>query len=370
MPPAFFSPRRWRDVAETLAIAAGGGGLFTLIGFPAGWLAGAMCLSAVAALAGRTVHLPQWAARTCFVMLGISLGAVATPETVGGMASWPLSVVIVCIGMGVVTVATVGYLRVVHGWDKETAMFAGIPGALSQVMAMAAECGADLRAIGIVQTLRVMILAVCVPVGLALAGLAGPTRLPAGMVSIPDAPGEFAALLVVSVGLAVLLLRVGFPGGLIFGPLVVSAMLHGTGFVHVTLPPWLTNIAMVGLGAVAGSRFTGTPLRLLLRYLGAALGAFAVGLTISAAFAFLAASVVSLRISDVVVAYAPGAVDVMMILALALNLDPVFVGAHHLARIFSVSLALPAIVRWLGTPPSPRTESGRAPMPKGDGLDD
>jgi hypothetical protein len=30
-----------------------------------------------------------------------------------------------------------------------------------------------------------------------------------------------------------------------------------------------------------------------------------------------------------------------MLLALALNLDPVYVGAHHLVRIFLVSLAMP-----------------------------
>jgi uncharacterized membrane protein AbrB (regulator of aidB expression) len=33
----------------------------------------------------------------------------------------------------------------------------------------------------------------------------------------------------------------------------------------------------------------------------------------------------------------------MMLLALALNLDPVYVGAHHLVRIFLVSLAMPVL---------------------------
>ena len=55
----------------------------------------------------------------------------------------------------------------------------------------------------------------------------------------------------------------------------------------------------------------------------------------------------SLHVGDVIVAYAPGSIDAMMILALALHLDPVFVGAHHLARVFTVTLALPLIVRVL-----------------------
>jgi membrane AbrB-like protein len=368
MSRAVSSSRRWLKVAETLVIAAGGGIVFTWVGFPAGWLAGAMCFSAMAALVGRPMCLPQLVARPCFVLLGTSLGAVATPETVAGMASWPLSVAIVCVGMGTVTVATISYLRIVHGWDKQTAMFAAIPGALSQVMAMAAECGADLRAVGIVQTLRLLILAVGIPVGLAVLGLTGPSPPPASLVSLLDAPGEFVVLLALSASMAAVLLKVGFPGGLIFGPLVMSAALHGAGLVHVTLPPWLTSIAMVGLGAVAGSRFSGTSFPVLLRYLGAGLGAFVVSVSIAASFAVFAASVVSLRISDAVVAYSPGAVDVMMILALALHLDPVFVGAHHLARLFSVTLALPVAVRWLGVTPTLKTEP--PPVPPGDDLDD
>jgi uncharacterized membrane protein AbrB (regulator of aidB expression) len=42
-------------------------------------------------------------------------------------------------------------------------------------------------------------------------------------------------------------------------------------------------------------------------------------------------------------AYAPGSVDAMMLLALALNTDPVYVGAHHMARIFFVSMTMPLV---------------------------
>jgi uncharacterized protein len=45
------------------------------------------------------------------------------------------------------------------------------------------------------------------------------------------------------------------------------------------------------------------------------------------------------------IAFAPGSVDAMMLLALALNLDPVYVGAHHLTRIFFVSLTMPLVAR-------------------------
>ena len=351
-----------RRTIETLLIAGAGGLLFDYARFPAGWIAGAMVFSAAASLAGRPLALPHNLARAFYIVLGMSIGAVATPKTVAGMTIWPLSIVAVTIAMGAVTLGTTAYLRRVHGWDTMTAVFGGMPGGLSQVMVLAAEQGLDLRAIAIVQTMRVIILAVCVPAGLGLFGLAGPVRLPAGSVALLDAPGELAVMVVLSVAVALIALRAGFPGGLIFGPMVVSGILHGGDFIHITFPQWFANIAMVGLGSVAGSRFTGTPFREIVGYLGAAIGSFFVSIAIAAAIALAVTVALSLHVGDVILAYAPGSIDAMMILALALHLDPVFVGAHHLARVFTVTLALPLIVRALG--PAKKTKSGRPIRPK------
>ena len=62
--------------------------------------------------------------------------------------------------------------------------------------------------------------------------------------------------------------------------------------------------------------------------------------TVAASFSLLVVALLPFRIADVMVAFAPGAQDTMMVLALALNLDPVYVGAHHLVRFLVVSLAL------------------------------
>ena len=85
---------------------------------------------------------------------------------------------------------------------------------------------------------------------------------------------------------------------------------------------------------------------MFLNYIGAAFGSFAVAIAVAALFVVGLTSILSFRIADAVVAFAPGAADAMMVLALALNLDPVYVGAHHLARIFFVSLSLPLVARY------------------------
>lgn len=359
-------------IAESLLIGAVGGFLFDAVKFPAGWLAGSMVFSAAAALAGRAIHVPSLLARICSIVLGIAIGGVVTPETLRGVAAWPLSIAMVSASVAAATLATFAYLTRMHGWNALTAIFASVPGGLGQVMALAAEEGraCDIRGVAIVQTLRVLILTVVVPAALSFSGIAATVRLPASPITVTGAPFAFATLVGAAAAVGVGLLRLGFPGGLIFGPLVVSAVLHGGGFISVTVPFGLAAAAMVGLGTMSGGRFTGMPFRLLLGYLGAALGAFAVSLAVTAAIGIAVTFVVPLPVSDAIVAYAPGAVDAMMILALALHLDPVFVGAHHLARVFVVSLGLPILVHYFSPPRAKRTKSGRPVLPKGDGLDD
>jgi membrane AbrB-like protein len=349
-------------VAESLLIGAAGGFLLNAAKFPAGWLAGSMTFAAAAALAGRTVLVPGVVARACSIVMGITIGGAVTPDTVRGMAAWPLSIAMVAISVVAVTVACFTYLTRVHGWNAVTAIYASIPGGLAQVMALAAEEGrrCDIRAVAIVQTLRVVILTVVVPMALALAGRTGTVRLPAGATTAVEAPAAFAALVGAATAAGLGLTWIGFPGGLIFGPLLVSAVLHGGGFLTVTMPPWLAVAAMVGLGTLAGGRFTGLRFRLLLWYLGAALGAFAVSLVVTAVIGIAVTLAVPLPIGDIIVAYAPGAVDAMMILALALNLDPVFVGAHHVARVFVVLLGMPLAVRYFA--------GGKRKGDKTDGL--
>lgn len=335
------------QVVETLVIAAIGGIGFSLVGVPAGLVSGSVLAVAIAALAGRPTRVPLWLARICFVLIGMLLGAVVTPETLGGIATWPASVALLAVSALCTMAMTTGYLRFVHGWDPLSALLGASPGAMAQVVGLAAELGADMRGVAIVQTMRVLVITIGLPAGLALFGFAA-----GGVIAVPgpaagSSPVEIALIAAVSSLMAFVMMRLRFPGGLLFGAMAGSAILHGSGYVHAVLPWWVGSSAVVMLGAVVGARFANATPRMLLDHLGAALGSTAVGITVATLFVLIVTHFLPFRTADVVIAFAPGAQDTMMVLALALHLDPVYVGAHQLARWLVVTFAVALSARRL-----------------------
>jgi hypothetical protein len=340
MPPVLSAPRTLIETTETLAIALAGGLAFTFLGLPAGLVSGSVLAVATAALLGRPVRVPLALARICYIIVGILLGAVVTPETLRGVTTWPATIALVMLASIGIILATMSYLRVVHRWDPLSALMGASPGSMAQVIALSSELGGDLRAIAIVQTVRVLLLVIGLPNGLALFGLAVPAvpvaRGPSGEAVL----GEMLLLAATSTAFAIAFLRLRVPGGLMFGALAGSAILHGTGLIHAVLPWWIGSSSVIALGAVVGSRFVNTTLRMLVGFLGAALGSFAVSMAVATFFIAIVIRFFPFQIANVAIAFAPGAQDTMMVLALALHLDPVYVGAHHLARFLVVTFSV------------------------------
>lgn len=332
-----------RSTAEALIIGACGGLIFNFLGLPAGFLSGAMLTVGIMALAGRPLAMPQPLMHAMTATLGMTLGSAATPEMMHGMTAYPVSMTLLGMGTISVTLGSMLYLRYVHGWTALSALLGATPGALTQMVAMALETRSDQVGVAIVQTLRVVLLAVFLPMGLALAGLSisGPGL---GRLAVADA-ASLPLLIGVSVAVGYFFFRIKFPGGWMFGAMLGSGVLHALGWVHGGLPLWLVSVAMIGIGSMVGTRFASIGLDAFLRYLAAGIGSLVVSLLIIAGFLVLTVWLAGVPVQDTAMAFAPGAMDVMMAVALTLHLDPIFVGAHHLFRFIGVSLLMPLVVR-------------------------
>jgi hypothetical protein len=331
---------------ETLAIGSAGGLLFLWLGLPGGLISGAMIAVAGAGIAGRPLGLPQPIAHIILMTLGLSLGSMVSPAMIKNLSAYPLTIALLAAATFCATFGSSFYLQRIHGWDRTSALLAGSPGALSQVIMLATERNADVAGIAVVQIMRVIILTAAVPLLLAATGVLGHGSLPSrGPAATPMALAELAA---VAVAAALLLRWLNFQASWMFGAMLGSSVMHGAGWVEGGVPQWAYLTALIGIGILIGSRFGKIKPRTILSHIAAALGSFAVAIAISAVFVAAITLVTHVKFSDVVVAFAPGAMDAMLALALTLHVDPVFVGAHHLSRFIFVSIATPGIVHLYG----------------------
>src|SRR6202795_2270136 len=159
------------NVLETLVIGSAGGGLFLWAHLPGGLISGAMIAVGIAAIAGRPLSVPPILTQTVLVLLGISLGSLVSRQLLQHLGAYPLTIALLALATFCSTFGSSLYLQRVHGWDQTSAFLAGSPGALSQITMLAAERGADVPAIAVVQTMRVIILTAALPLLLALTGM-------------------------------------------------------------------------------------------------------------------------------------------------------------------------------------------------------
>lgn len=343
MPP----PARLADVLKTFVlpclIALPGGYLFHRLGLPAAWMSGSLLAVSAAAIAGLTVRVPGPLASGVFLLLGIAMGSAVTPDTLRLMATWPVSMAGLLVLVPAIVAGIVVYLVRIEGLDRDTAFFAAIPGALNYVMALTFSSRADARAVAVIQSFRLVLLVAALPGLLSLAGLGGtprpePAAGPAPWFDLP-------LLVVVCTACGIGMERLKVPGGATVGAMVASALLHGSGMVTARIPEPVMIAGFVMIGVVIAARFTGTSLAEIRRLLRASVGAFLVGTAATVAVAAAVAFLAGLPVGKVILAYAPGGIEAMAILAFVLDMDPAFVGAHHLVRFLGIALLLPLAAR-------------------------
>src|ERR1700743_606722 len=213
----------------TLAIGTVGGVLFLVTGLPGGLISGAMLAVAAAAMSGRAMAVPAHLTQAVLVLLGILLGSLMSRQLLQHLGSYPLTIGLLALATFCTTFGSSLYLQHMHGWDRTSAFLAASPGALSQIAVLAIEKGADMPAIAVVQTLRVIILTAALPVILVAAGLTS-SSAPTLTMTVAS-PLGLIGLIGASVAASLLLRMVKFPASWLFGAMVGSSVMHGMGWI-------------------------------------------------------------------------------------------------------------------------------------------
>lgn len=331
-------------VAATLGISAAGGFLAQLLGLPAGWVAGGLFAVAVASLAGVNTEFPRSWTAPVFLVLGIYSGTGVSRETLRQMQTWPASFALLGLSLVGLIAGSYWWLNKRCGWAKNDALLSSLPGALSFVIAAAEGLRADMKKVAIAQSIRLIVLIETIPL---IAFLVGHPSGPALATRKIATPLDLAILATTGVAASLVMNWLRLPGGWIIGGLIASASLLLAGVVEAQLPAFLVVPCSMALGAIAGSRFRPGDLTLLPRIAGPALGAFAIAVLFSALAAGTVTLLFGVNIIQTLLAFAPGALEALTVLAYQMNIDPAYVAAHHVVRFVALVIAVPIIARWL-----------------------
>lgn len=345
MPLILSPPIRARILC--LGLGALGGAIFYLLRLPLPWMMGAMTLTTIAAVSGvRIAIMPR--VRMVFVaILGIMLGSAFTPQILDHLQYWAISFLWLSLYVVVTTFLVRHYYIRFAGYDSVTAYFSAAPGGLSEMIMAGSAFGGDEARISLAHGARILVAVFVLSFGYRWLGGYTPT----GTGAISNATPLNLIDLVWLTGAGVIgffgarLIRL--PAYALVGPMIVSAGLHVAGVTSSRPPAELVAVAQVVVGSMIGARFTGLPLRLVVRGIGLAVGATGILLLVAAGFGFAVDATAKMPFRSALLAFAPGGLAEMSLIALALGIDAAYVSSHHVVRIFMIVVAAPLVFRLL-----------------------
>lgn len=320
----------------TLILGGVGGYLFSLAHLPLAWMLGAMTFCAIAAMMQLPIGVPSKIRPFTAIILGTMLGSSFGPTLFGQMLGWLVPLLGLVLFLVTATLVSFAYFTRVVKLDRTTALFAGMPGGIVEMVMLGHENGADEQAIALVHAARIFLVVLILPFILRLMTGADLGTAPIAVVeamTIADASWFVgAAVLGAAAGW---LLRL--PIRYLLGPMLVSALVHGMGWTSFKLPTDVISALQVVLGATIGCRFAGATARQILKILLQSVGASALLLGLTFAFAITVSFVTAEPLLALVLAYAPGGLAEMSLVALSLNIEVAFVVTHHLVRVIVVT---------------------------------
>lgn len=337
-----------RTTLATLLIAIAGSLVALWFGLPAAALVGGTLAVAIAATAGVNVAVPDGLRNAAFTLIGVNLGAGITSHILSDIAQWPASLAAMAVTLMLSMLAAGWILVRVFGFSPPGAVLATAPGALSYVIALAAERPDEARSVMVLQSLRLFVITLALPQIIAAVDGQGGGAAVAAVAELNWWQGALVVIAGIAAGRAGT--RLGLPAAYLLAGFAVSGLAHGAGWVEGRIPPEASMAGFAVAGAVVGARFRGLTRRDLARYGLAGITASLVGISLTGCASFVLAPLLNLSPGQIWVAYAPGGVEAMAGMALSLDYDPVFVATHHICRLLGLLLILPLVLRWADAP--------------------
>jgi membrane AbrB-like protein len=233
------------------------------------------------------------------------------------------------------------------GLDARSAYYAAIPGGVIVMAVLAQRAGANVAAVTLSQTVRVLLVVLVVPPLMTLFAAHGDAGAFLA-VRLPVQPAGLVLMLGVGLGAALLLRRTGIANPWLIGPCALAVLAAATGRLPSSVPGPLVDAAQVAMGAALGQRLSRD---FLLRSRRLALASAVSALllcAVCAALGYTLARVTGLPVPAVMLGLAPGGMPEMGVTAKVLDVAVPLVMAFHLTRTLMCNFLLGPLARLMG----------------------
>ena len=341
-----------RSLATTFIIAVTAGQFCQYFGLPApfllGSLFGAWCVGASVATVQNNLGVPRWFHVPVILGLGTLIGSNFGPDTIPQMHNWATSMMAMIVATILATLAGLFLIRI-RRYEFTLALLGCIPGGQAEVIMISRDLVDKDYVVALFHMVRVALVFCSTPLILAImqgqdavdASNAALLAMPSIMTLPPQTVFLFVAISVIALP-AARVLRLPMPH--LVGPLILSSTLHILGTIEIPRISEFVILAQLTIGGAVGARLAKVPFLELAGYLRDAIISAAIVLSTYGLTAITLASWTSIDFMKLLLAFIPGGLYEVTLLALIFGFDIAFVAFHHTVRVMMVFFGLPLII--------------------------
>jgi membrane AbrB-like protein len=323
----------------TLAIGALGAGLALQLSVPLFMITGPALAVALAGYARLPVMIAPLMRNIIFVVTGVILGAQIDSTATAALVTWPI--VFVALAMMLLTLVPISSVMLMRlfGFDRTGAVLASTPSIFTRRIS---KDYPDRERIALVQSVRMLVLALAMPVLAALFGIH--VDLAALQPTVNMGIVSFSILSFISVFVGLVLNRLKIPGALLISGMMVAILAQLAGFVKGAPSADITLLGYIAIGTLLGSRLAKIRRKQIGSGLWAGLATSALALTASIGFAVAAGAITGLPVLHIIAGLAPGGLETMVTIGAVMGANAGFIAACHVVRIFVLMAAVPLML--------------------------
>ena len=311
---------------------------------PLAWMLGPMLTISIATLSGLKLKMPKLALSIILIILGLYIGNYIDEKLLQQTHKWIGTSAIMFIYIMICIIFVSKYLEKFANYEKKTSFFSAAPGGLGPLVMLAEHEKSDISQVATSHLIRLIVIITVFP--FVVDQFAKETVLANEEFNFLD-QNHYHLIYLTFASLILIFLfdRLKVPAPLLSGTLVASGILQISNLAYYQLPTQSIDFGLLILGASVGCRFAGKTPHEVYSNTKHSVVATLLLVLLSVVAAIVASFIIDKNFFSLLLAYCPGGIYEVAVIAIAFDLDPEFVSFHHIIRLLMILFIVPIIVK-------------------------